>query len=459
MKIVRFGTPAATKAISELKRRLSVGAGAVTPAMRRKTVEVFGRALSPIESVRRIVADVRRDGDKAVFRYVRLLDGVRLGAASVRVPQREILAATKKVSAGFLRAARAAIANVGRFQRHILDREPKDLVSWGRRTGVRLVPIRRAGIHVPGFSAVLPSSAIMSIVPAQTAGVEEIAVCTPPRADGTVCPEILACCALTGVKEVYRVGGAQAIAAMAFGTKSIPKVDIIVGPGNMFTTLAKKEVFGEVAVDLLAGPSEVLVLADSSADPAVVASDILGQAEHAPAAAVLVTPSPKLATAVLAEVERQLAALPRRQRTAAVLEEYSLVVVTRTMDDAIAVTNGFAPEHLQITTRNDAAALAKIRSAGTVFVGRWTPIAAGDYYAGPSHTLPTGGTAAFASGLSAWTFLRRMSVVSYDERALAKDAPDIITLAEAEGLAAHAQSVRARFRLSLPLSLSGRGSG
>ncbi len=445
MKIVRFGTPSARKAIDDLKRRLSVGAGAVTPAMRRKTVQVFGKPLSPIESVRRIVADVRSEGDKAVFRYVRLLDGVRLTSGNVRVPEKEIAAAVKKVPAKFLRAARAAIANVRRFQRNILGRAPKDLVVGGRRTGVRFVAVARAGVHVPGFSAVLPSSAIMTVVPAQAAGVSQIAVCTPPRADGTVCPEILACCALMGITEVYRVGGAQAVAAMAFGTKSIPKVDVVVGPGNTFTTLAKKEVFGDAAIDLLAGPSEVLVLADDSADPAVVASDILGQAEHAPAAAVMVTPSARLAAAVVAEVERQVAPLARRERTEAVLKEYSLVVVTRTMAEAIDVTNEFAPEHLQVTTRDDAAVLAKITGAGTVFLGRWTPIAAGDYYAGPSHTLPTGGTAAFTSGLSAWTFLRRMSVVSYDERALAKDAADIVTLAEAEGLTAHAQSVRARF--------------
>ena len=445
MKIVRFGTPSARKAIEQLQRRLSVGAGAVTPGMRRKTIEVFGRDLSPIESVRRIVDDVRREGDRAVFRYVRLLDGCRLSARNVRVPVREIAEATKRVPARFLAAARAAIRNVRRFQKHILGRAPADIIADGRRLGVRYVPIRRAGIHVPGFSAVLPSSAIMTIVPAQAAGVDQIAVCTPPRADGSVCPEILACCALLSIDEVYRIGGAQAIAAMAFGTHSVPRVDIVVGPGNMFTTLAKKEVFGDVAIDLLAGPSEVLVLADSSADPAVVAADILGQAEHAPAAAVLVTPSARLATAVVAQVARQLAGLSRRERTAAVLAEYSLAVVTRTMDEAIAVTNDFAPEHLQVTTRDDDAALAKIRNAGTVFVGRWTPIAAGDYYAGPSHTLPTGGTAKSFSGLSAWTFLRRMSIVRYDRKALAKDRRNIIALAEAEGLTAHADSVRARF--------------
>jgi histidinol dehydrogenase len=306
--------------------------------------------------------------------------------------------------------------------------------------------MRRAGVHVPGFSATLPSSVIMTCVPAQAAGVEEIALCTPPKRDGGVSPETLACCALLGIDEVYRVGGAQAVAALAFGTASVPRVDIVAGPGNIFTTLAKKEVFGEVAVDLLAGPSEVLVLADDSARPEVVAADILSQAEHAPAAAFLVTPSASLASAAAGEIERQLAALSRRDATRKVLDEYALAVVTRTMGEAVDVANDLACEHLQLTTRDDDAVLAKLTNAGTVFAGAWTPVAAGDYYAGPSHTLPTGGAARFQSGLSANTFLRQMSVVRYDEAALAKDAEDITTLAEAEGLTAHAESVRARFR-------------
>jgi histidinol dehydrogenase len=290
----------------------------------------------------------------------------------------------------------------------------------------------------------------MNCVPAQTAGVEEIALATPPRPTGEVATEILACCTLLGIDEVYRVGGAQAVAAMALGTASIPQVDMVVGPGNIYTTLAKKEIFGDAAIDLLAGPSEVLVLADDAARAEVVAADVLSQAEHAPAAAFLVTPSAALAEAVVAEIERQLEALDRRDATRKVLDEYALAVVTGTMEEAVSVTNELAPEHLQVTTRDDDAVLAKIRNAGTVFVGTWTPIAAGDYTAGPSHTLPTGGTARFQSGLSANAFRRQMSVVRYDEASLAADGEDITTLAEAEGLSAHAESVRARFRKPKP---------
>lgn len=445
MRVIRTDEADARETLRAMQAKLSVSAGAETPASRAKTVEVFGEAFSPIESVRRIVADVRREGDAAVFRYTRALDGVDLDATTVRVPTQEITRARSAVSEDFLRAASAAIANVRAFQEHILVRAPQDLASGGRRLGVRYVPMRRAGVHIPGFSATLPSSVIMTCVPAQVAGIEEIAVCTPPGATGAVCAEILACCALLEIDEVYRIGGAQAVAAMAFGTDSVPKTDIVVGPGNIFTTLAKKEVFGDAAIDILAGPSEVLVLADDTARAEVVAADVLSQAEHAPAAVFLVTPSAALAETVVAEIDRQLATLSRREATAKVLDEYALAVVTRTMDEAIAVTNDLAPEHLQITTSDDAAVLTEIRNAGTVFVGAWTPIAAGDYYAGPSHTLPTGGAAKFQSGLSANAFLRQMSVVAYDETSLAADAEDITTLAEAEGLTAHAKSVRVRF--------------
>ena len=446
MRIIRLSDASARRAISEMQKKLSVSAGAVTPSSQKKTLEVFGKPLSPLESTRRIVDEVRRDGDEAVFRYTKLLDGVDLNAETVRVSPDEIAAAPKALPDAFLRAARAAIDNVRRFQEHILRHDPAALSAGGRQLGVRYVPIRRVGVHIPGFSATLPSSVIMSCVPAQAAGVREIALCTPPGASGKVCPEILACCDLLGIDEVYRIGGAQAVAAMAFGTASVPKVDMVVGPGNIFTTLAKKEVFGDVAIDILAGPSEVLVLADDSARPDVVAADILSQAEHAPAAVFLVTPSETLARAVIAEIEKQLAGLPRRDVTAPVLEDYALAIVTETTDEAIEVANEIAPEHLQITTSANDEVLSKITNAGTVFVGEWTPVAAGDYYAGPSHTLPTGGTAKFTSGLSANDFLRQMSVVRYDASALSKDRDNIITLAESEGLTAHAESVRIRFK-------------
>ena len=446
MRIVRLSDASTREAIKEMQKKLSVSAGAETPDTRKKTIEVFGKALSPLESTRRIVNDVRRDGDEAVFRYTRLLDGFALDASTVRVSKEEIAAASRGMSEDFMCAVRNAVQRVRRFQEHILNRAPVELTDGGRRLGMKYVAIRRVGAYVPGFSATLPSSVIMNCVPAQVAGVEEIVLCTPPRASGEICPEILACCEALGIEEVYRIGGAQAIAALAFGTASVPKVDMVVGPGNIFTTLAKKEVFGDVAIDILAGPSEVLVLADDSARADVVAADMLSQAEHAPAAAFLVTPSEEFTEAVAAEIDRQLAKLPRREATAKVLGEYALAIVTETIDEAIAVSNDLAPEHLQITTSDDADVLSKIRNAGTVFVGGWTPIAAGDYYAGPSHTLPTGGTAKFFSGLSVNDFLRRMSIVEYDDAALREDSDDITTLAESEGLTAHAESVRVRFK-------------
>jgi histidinol dehydrogenase len=262
VKIVKLGTASARKSIAEMQRKLSVHAGAVTKESRRKTIELFGEDLSPIESVRRIVGDVRRDGDKAVFRYAKLLDGFDLNEKNFRVSPDEIAAADREVSKEFLRAARKAVERVRRFQEHILEKDPPELSDGGKRLGMRLLPVRRVGVHVPGFSAVLPSSVIMTCVPAQVAGVKEITVCSPPNASGRVSAETLACCGMLGVEEVYRMGGAQAIAALALGTASVRKVDMVAGPGNIFTTLAKKEVFGEVAIDLLAGPSEVLVLAD-----------------------------------------------------------------------------------------------------------------------------------------------------------------------------------------------------
>ena len=450
MRIVNIADPSAREAIAELQQKLSINRGAEAVGSSEKTVQVFGSPLTPVEAVRRIVGDVRREGDAAVFRYSKLLDGFELNERNIRVSAEEIDAAENEVTPEFLAAAENAINRVGRFQENILVTPPPPIREKGRRLSLNYVPIRRIGVYVPGYSAKLPSSVIMNCVPAQVAGVREIALATPPDASGKVCPEILACCSLLGVNEVYRIGGAQAVAALALGTKSVPRVDMVAGPGNIFTTLAKKEVLGEVAIDILAGPSEVLVLADDSARPEVVAADLLSQAEHAPAAVFVVTPSKALADAVVAEVEKQLAALSRRERTAPVLDEYSLVVLTGTMEEAIAVANDIAPEHVQINTAEPEAIVPKIVNAGAIFVGSWTPVAAGDYCAGPSHTLPTGGTARFFSGLTANAFMKTISVIKYDRLSLEQDSADIIALAEAEGLTAHAESVRARFREKKP---------
>jgi histidinol dehydrogenase len=445
MRIVRYGDDEAREAIAAMQSKLSISFGATSPAGRQKTLEVFGEALSPQECVRRIVEDVRREGDAAVFRYTKLFDGVELSAKSVRVSAEEVAAGAKKVSKDFICAAENAIRNVRRYQQHILIKDPPALAVGGRTLGVRYTPVERAGAYVPGFSATLPSSVIMNCVPAQVAGVRQVALATPPRATGEICPEILACCGLLGIDEIYRVGGVQAIVALGLGTESIPKCDLVAGPGRLETTLAKKDILGDAAIDMLAGPSEVLVIADDAARPDVVAADLLSQAEHAPGAAFLVTPSAKLAEEVNDELDRQLAQLERRDQTAAMIDEYSLCIVTADLVEAAEVSNAFAPEHLQINTSDDDAVLRKIRHAGAAFIGAWTPVAAGDYYAGPSHTLPTGGTARFFSGLCANDFLKRTSLVRYDEGSLREDSDDIVTLAESEGLTAHARSVRVRF--------------
>jgi histidinol dehydrogenase len=304
----------------------------------------------------------------------------------------------------------------------------------------------RVGVYVPGGKAFYPSTVLMTAVPALVAGVPEVAVACPPTAGGDVHPGVLAVCRVAGVKEVYRMGGVQAVATLAYGTQTVRPVEKIVGPGNLYVQLAKKMVFGTVGIDSFAGPSEVIVLADASADARLIAADMLSQAEHDPGSAILLTPSARLADAVVAEVERQVAGLSRAAATRVALEKYSAVVVVADMKAAIEQANLFAPEHLEIQTKAPEAVLRKIRNAGAVFLGRWTPVAVGDYVAGPSHTLPTGGTARWASGLTANDFLRSMSVTEYNSKALAADAGDIFRMAEAEGLTAHAMSVLKRLK-------------
>jgi histidinol dehydrogenase len=298
---------------------------------------------------------------------------------------------------------------------------------------------------VPGASAPLPSTVIMTAVPAQVAGVKEIAVVSPPRYEGSIHPVILAVCHELGIKEVYRIGGAQAVAALAFGTQTIRKVDKIVGPGNQWVTLAKKEVFGIVDIDSVAGPSEVLIVADESANPAWVAADMLSQAEHDPGSAVLLTTSDKLAQSVLKELDMQLGQLKRSQQTAACLSQCSMIIVAKDMEEVISLANEFAAEHLQIQCGSQSQSVAqKITNAGAIFVGEYSPVAVGDYWAGPSHTLPTGQSAKFFSALSSNDFIKATSIIEYDKQKLAKSAADIIRLAETEGLDAHARSVSAR---------------
>jgi histidinol dehydrogenase len=382
--------------------------------------------------------------DAAVLSFTRQFDKVDLSDKGLRVPDETIEAAYKSMPREFIQTVTRIRDSVRRFQRHILPRDRKPLVRDGRTLRLVYRPLARVGVYVPGGKAFYPSTVLMTAVPALAAGVPEVAVASPPTYEGDIHPAVLAACRVAGVSEIYRMGGVQAIAAFAYGTESVRPVEKIVGPGNAYVQLAKRLVFGRVDIDSFAGPSEVIILADSSADARLVAADMLSQAEHDPGSAILVTPSEELADAVAAELEKQVAALARADAARDALKNYSAIVLVADMDEAAEVVNQFAPEHLEIQVKNPEDALRNIRCAGAVFLGKYTPVAVGDYVAGPSHTLPTGGTARWASGLTANDFLRAMSVVEYDRQALAADAPDIYRMAETEGLSAHAESVRKR---------------
>lgn len=325
---------------------------------------------------------------------------------------------------------------------------PKTWMTYrpdGAMLGQQITPLDSVGLYVPGGTAAYPSSVIMNAVPAAVAGVKEIIMVAPPAKDGSLNPYVLVAASETGVSRIYKVGGAQAVAALAFGTETIPKVDKIVGPGNLFVTLAKKAVYGHCDIDMLAGPSEILILADDSANPRYLAADLLSQAEHDPlASAILITTSREIADAVEEEVDRQLSLLPRKGIASQALERQGLIVVAKDVDAAIEMANLSAPEHLEVAMREPFAMLPKLRHAGAIFLGNYTPEPLGDYYAGPNHVLPTGGTARFYSVLNVETFMKKTSLISYTQTALNKVADDIIRLAEAEGLEAHAEAIRVR---------------
>jgi histidinol dehydrogenase len=426
-------TPAGRVALGVLRAGLSVEQGMVA-----------GGGAEAEASVRRILADVRSRGEAAVCEYTRQFDQADVTPATLRVPENQIEAAYKSMPRDFIRTVTRIRDSVRRFQRYIMPRARKPLVRDGRTLRLIYRPLSRVGVYVPGGKAFYPSTVLMTAVPALAAGVPQVIVVSPPTFEGDIHPAVLATCRVAGVSEVYRMGGVQAIAAMAYGTATVQPVEKIVGPGNAYVQLAKRIVYGRVDIDSFAGPSEVVVLADESADARLVAADMLSQAEHDPGSAILVTPSEALAAAVVAEIEKQVATLTRAEVTRAAIEKYSAVVLVADMDTAVAVTNELAPEHLQVQARDPEEVLRGIRCAGAVFLGRHTPVAVGDYVAGPSHTLPTGGTARWASGLTANDFLRSMSVVEYDQQALAADAEDILRMAEVEGLTAHAESVRKR---------------
>jgi histidinol dehydrogenase len=446
MKILRADEADLSAALRALSEKLGAGGGMVSEAGRRKTLDVFGAPLTPVEVVRKILADVKAGGDRAVREYCRKLDGVDLSLERFRVSAAEIEAAYKSAPAALKESIKRARENIERFQRHIKPQTPPPLIGAdGGELRVEYRPLRRVAVYVPGGRASYPSTVLMTAVPALVAGVPEVVMATPCGPDGVVRPETLAAARIAGVKEVYRIGGAQAIGALAYGTKAVPRVDKIVGPGNIFVTLAKREIYGDCGIEMLAGPSEVLIIADDSANPRFVAADLLSQAEHDPASSVLLTPSEDLARRVMEELERQLPLLSREKAARDGLERYGLIGVTRDLAQAVELANQFAPEHLELAVKDPDALLPGITCAGAVFLGHFTPEPVGDYIAGPSHVLPTGGTARFSSGLSVNDFLRRMSVLKYSKAALQKAVHDVEIIARSEGLDAHARSATIRF--------------
>lgn len=435
---------AADQTLHGLRQKLSPQGDVVSPRGRALTQEVFGQPLTPVEVVQRICDDVAREGTAALLRYGQALDKADLTAGELRVPADDLARAHAQADPELLASIRRIADNIRGFQSAILHRD----VDLQPRPGVRLqqryVPLRRVGVCVPGGAAAYPSTVLMTVVPAQVAGVAEIALVAPPTPFGAYNADMLATCHELGVSEVYRVGGAQAVAALAYGCDALPAVDKIVGPGNLFVALAKKYVYGHVDIDSIAGPSEVIVIADETADAALVAADLLAQAEHSPGSAILITWHPPLIDAVQEELVKQVAQLQRSELTIDSLEAFGALIVVGDEDQACRLTDQFAPEHLHIQTANPRHQLAKIRNAGATFLGAFTPVAVGDYAAGPSHVLPTGGTARWAAGLSANDFLRSGSVIQLQQNALAQVAPDVQRLAEKEGLTAHARSVSIR---------------
>ncbi len=396
--------------------------------------------------VNAIISDVRTRRDEAVFAYTRQFDGANITAENIKVTEEEIAQAYQDVEEQLLKVIRRAKVNIREYH------EKQKQYSWfdssenGIILGQKVTPLQTVGVYVPGGKAVYPSSVLMNVLPAKAAGVERVIMTTPPGADGKVYASTLVAAKEAGVDEIYKAGGAQAVAAMAYGTESIPKVDKIVGPGNIYVALAKKAVFGSVSIDSIAGPSEILVLADETANPRFVAADLLSQAEHDEmASAILITTSETLAQAVLKEAELFTAKLSRKEIIEKSLKRYGFILVAETMADAIEAANDIASEHLEILTKDAFEVMTKIRNAGAIFIGEYASEPLGDYFAGPNHVLPTNGTAKFFSPLGVDDFIKKSSIISYSKEALAPVYKDIVQFAECEKLTAHANSIRVRF--------------
>uniref|UniRef100_UPI003FEE8A0E histidinol dehydrogenase n=1 Tax=Roseburia sp. TaxID=2049040 RepID=UPI003FEE8A0E len=393
-----------------------------------------------------ILTQVRNRRDEAIFEYTKQFDGADICADNVLVTEQEIEEAYREVDPKLLEVIRKALVNIRSYHEKQRQFSWFDSEDSGIILGQKITPLKRVGVYVPGGKAVYPSSVLMNVLPAKVAGVDEIIMTTPPGKDGKVYPSTLVAAREAGVDKIYKVGGAQAIAALAFGTESIPKVDKIVGPGNIYVALAKKAVFGYVSIDSIAGPSEIMVLADETANPRFVAADLLSQAEHDEmASAILVTTSETLAEAVSKEVDKFVETLSRKEIIEKSLENYGYILVADSMDAAISTVNEIASEHLELVTKNPFETMTKIRNAGAIFIGEYSSEPLGDYFAGPNHVLPTNGTAKFFSPLSVDDFIKKSSIISYSREALEPVYRDIVQFAECEKLTAHANSIRVRF--------------
>ena len=396
-------------------------------------------------TVNEIINNVKENRDKAVFEYTKKFDKADVDASNIRVTEEEIKEAYELVDEKLLAVIKKALVNIRKYHEKQLQN------SWfttedGIILGQKVTPIAKAGVYVPGGKAVYPSSVLMNVLPAKVAGVEKIVMCTPCGADGKVYPSTLVAANEAGVDEIYKVGGAQAIAAMAFGTESVPKVDKIVGPGNIFVALAKKAVYGHVSIDSIAGPSEILVLADETANPHFVAADLLSQAEHDElACAILITTSEEFAKKVDEEVKGFVEVLSRKEIIQKSLDNFGYILIAEDMDEAIEAANEIAPEHMEIVTANPFEDMMKVKNAGAIFIGEYSSEPLGDYFAGPNHVLPTNGTAKFFSPLSVDDFIKKSSIIGYSEEALRDIHKDIEAFAEAEQLTAHANSIKVRF--------------
>jgi len=434
MRLIAAGEPSGAAQIRSLVELLR-GGGLIAGAEQQD--------IAIPDVVSDILAKVQSGGDRAAAELTSRLDRAHVAADGIRVPQAEIDRAHREADPEFLALMRRVIANIREYQNHIRHRDPAPLRRGGRSLGVRYTPIDRVGVYVPGGRALYPSTVLMTVVPAQCAGVREVVIASPPTG-GAISDMALALAGELGVREVLSLGGAVAIAAMAYGTETILPVHKIVGPGNAFVAEAKRQLFGRVGIDSVAGPSEVVIVADDTADPEWVAADLLAQAEHDPAASLLLTPSSRLAREVSSAVDAQLEGLPRAQSARSSLSRYGAIVLTESLRHACELADDIAAEHLQIMTADDASCVQQIRNAGAIFIGAHTPVPVGDYFAGPSHVLPTGGTAKFFGPLSVNDFLKASSTLEYDASALSADAAGIEAFAAREGLTAHAAAVRFR---------------